>query len=132
MSTRCYIGLKDKDSVRAIYSHSDGYPAYVGKILLENYNTPEKINQLLDLGALSLLNTEIGEKHNFHDMSHPTWCRAYNRDRDDPKEHTEAQEFLCEAEFLMSCKEDYTYLFKDGQWHYRSWSKSLIPLTHVV
>lgn len=138
MSTRCYIGIKcaprdgqPGDSVRSIYSHSDGYPSYVGKLLLENYTTPEKINQLLDLGDISLLGSEIGEKHNFEDRSHPTWCRAYGRDRNKDVKQIKARKHVSVAEFLMECKEDYTYLFDPatGQWSYRNWDSELNPLT---
>lgn len=59
MSTRCYIGLRDESGkITAIYCHSDGYPTYVGKILRDYYDTPEKVKKLLALGNISTLGKE--------------------------------------------------------------------------
>ncbi len=50
MSTRSLIGIRENDSVRYIYCHHDGYLDGVGKMLVENYNKPDKINELIDSG----------------------------------------------------------------------------------
>ena len=65
MATRSRIGLLLSDgSVLSAYSHWDGYPSGVGKILKEHYNSYDKISELIDGG----------------DMSHPytedTWTNA--------------------------------------------------------
>ena len=58
MSTRSNIGIVNGDgSVKAIYCHFDGYPAYVGRILLEHYNVVERIEELIDGGDMSSLKT---------------------------------------------------------------------------
>ena len=61
MSTRAAIGIAQADgTIKAIYLHNDGYPGFAGAILAGWYNTAEKAEALIALGALS----SIGEKLN--------------------------------------------------------------------
>lgn len=47
MSTNCLIAKQVSiDSYLTIYCHSDGYPSYTGNMLLEYYNTTERVNDL--------------------------------------------------------------------------------------
>lgn len=58
MATRSIIGMEMPDgTVRSIYCHFDGYIEHHGPILVESYNTAEKVSALLDRGDLSTLNT---------------------------------------------------------------------------
>ena len=67
MSTRCLIGVELKGrKYKYIYCQSDGYPEYVGKILIENYTTRKKVNELIKRGNLSSLGETIDE------------CKFYN------------------------------------------------------
>ena len=56
MSTRSLI-CKELPSgkFRTIYCHYDGYLEHNGEILCDVYDTPEKVDKLLDLGDLSQL-----------------------------------------------------------------------------
>ena len=66
MATRSTIALEFADgTVEQVYCHWDGYLEHNGKILQEHYSNPFKLKQLIQLGALSSLSTEIGEKHSF-------------------------------------------------------------------
>lgn len=62
MSTRSNIGMVSKDgkSAQVIYCHSDGYPSYNGKILLEHYQDEKKIKQLIKLGTFLTLDPRSG------------------------------------------------------------------------
>lgn len=115
MATRSIIGIRNEDgNVREIYCHWDGYPSWNGKILKEHYTTPEKINELMDLGNLSILgskiNPEDGVEHTF-DKPVDGVCVAYGRDRGDDK-----QEALQNFTDTLVGDEEYNYLFKDGKW----------------
>lgn len=56
MSTRSLIAKENDDGTfRTVYCHHDGYLTYNGAMLLDHYNTPERIDKLLDLGDLSFL-----------------------------------------------------------------------------
>ena len=104
-----------------IYTHSDGYPEHHGPILLEHYNTSEKVAELLGLGDLSVLGPQIGEKHDFDwafTVDRDTWandpryqwCRAYGRDR--------GEEDACMAR-ILNVEELRRYLKdSDTEWYY--------------
>lgn len=57
MSTNASISLINGQTgkISTIYSHWDGYPAYVGSILAHNYQSVDKIKALLNLGDISAL-----------------------------------------------------------------------------
>ena len=54
MATRSRIGLELSDgSILSAYSHWDGYPEWMGRILRTHYNTKEKVAELIDGGDMS-------------------------------------------------------------------------------
>jgi hypothetical protein len=137
---------------RSIYCHWDGYPENNGKLLLEHYKDEAKVSALMDLGNISSLNPEIGEKHDFDynrsfDYSGADckpkdpkgklskeeierldrMCHAYGRDRGEKGQEAKVHED--EAAFLERADEEYTYLFKDGKWLWRGGRGKLRPLT---
>ena len=60
MSTRSQIAKMLPDGkVNSIYCHSDGYPSHNGELLLNHYNSEEKVDALLALGDLSFLDVNI-------------------------------------------------------------------------
>lgn len=79
MATRSLIAKQiDADNCRVIYCHWGGYPSGVGKTLMESYSDPAKLDTLLDLGDISALRAEIGEKH--EKRSDQPYVTAYHRD----------------------------------------------------
>lgn len=86
MSTRSNIAMITKDgTVVSTYCHHDGYLDGVGKTLNKHYRDPSKVEELIKLGkaGISSLESEIGEKHPFNDMTHSDWTRFYGRDGGD-------------------------------------------------
>ena len=70
MSTPSFIGILRKEGVlEFVYCHSDGYPSYLGKMLLGHYNTPGLATALVNLGSLSSVHERLapdnGEAHSF-------------------------------------------------------------------
>ena len=111
MATRSYIGVKKSDNtVTYIYCHWDGYPEYNGAILAKSYNSPNKINELLKLGDLSVLGEFIGEKQDFENRTRNT-CLAYGRDRGDDKVGAKTAIF---EDLIKDQNVDYVYVF-DGR-----------------
>ena len=56
MATRSRIGLQlADDAILSVYHHWDGYPQWLGVMLQTNYNTREKIAELIDGGDISCL-----------------------------------------------------------------------------
>lgn len=120
MATRSTIGmlLEDGQTIRSVYCHWDGYPDGVGATLKEHYTDPAKIEQLLDLGDLSVLDKDIGEKVDFNTFSRPEGqCLFYGRDRGEdtpPMVHANQQEWL---DWRKGSWCEWGYLWADGQWH---------------
>ena len=122
MSTRSTISLKTKDGYRSIYCHFDGFPDHNGNLLLEHYDTQEKVEELIALGSLSSLNKHPkpaeGDKHSY---CHPAKgvTVAYARDRGERLVIHECKTIV----ELVDAFEDYNYIFNDGQWE-------LITISH--
>jgi len=63
MSTRSRIGIENDDgTITSIYVHSDGYLGGVGAVLADYYGGEREVRGLLELGNLSELGQEIGDK----------------------------------------------------------------------
>ena len=103
MSTRSRVGIKEKDgTIRSVYIHHDGYVAYVGKILYESYRNPTKIEQLINLGDMSSINSEIET------------CRPYTQRGEDLNIAIDTVKSFDRN--WASCGEEYVYLYTDGRW----------------
>lgn len=125
MSTRSLICKKNNDkSAVGIYCHNDGYIENVGFILQTFYNTPKKIDALLELGDLSRLDYRIGEQVDFYkthtDADYYNRCKnqciAYHRDKGE-----ELHQYRCVNEsaylrMLNKCRESYNYVYENNQW----------------
>jgi len=102
MATRSNIGyVLPNGNVRHIYAHWDGYPQHNGKILFESYQAAYKIAQLIELGDVSSLASEIAD------------CVFYGRDR--RESGVEATE--CARDDMR--QNDYAYLYDNGEWFVR-------------
>ena len=119
MATRSTIALEFADgTVEQIYCHWDGYLENNGQILLKHYSDPFKLQRLIDLGAVSSLRPEIGEKQDFdkYDTHNDNWCLIYARDRgEDLVKH----KFKDYADYKANAQsEEYNYILRtDGKWY---------------
>lgn len=118
MSTRSSIAIHTGGGLIAIYCHSDGYPAHVGKVLTEHYTVKFKVGELMALGNLSSLAAQIGEAHDFNDRSELSadWCRAYGRDRGEKEQGFKM--YGSTAAWLADCAHseiEYAYSFFNEQ-----------------
>lgn len=128
MATRSSISIHNDDgSYTSIYCHWDGYLDHNGAILYHHYRDESRIRQLMELGHLSSLGRDLGEKHetrNPHPHGSFDWemwektdgqrCTAYGRDGND-HEHP-ARTFGTRAELMASMEQEYNYLWKGGRW----------------
>jgi hypothetical protein len=126
MGTRSTIAIQNEDgTVTGIYCHWDGYLSHNGDILQNHYNTEAAVRELIALGDLSSLGSEIGEKHPFDtynltegqkDPRWKDWCTAYGRDRGE----TNIEACTCHnwRQFVNEYGQAYDYLFVPGKgWH---------------
>ena len=119
MSTRSNIAkVNDNGTVSVIYCHYDGYVNGVGKILAEHYTDEAKVDELIELGDLSILGKEIGEKHDFDATINPNWTKAYGRDRGEADVY--AAVYTSVDEYIHDVDSDdaieYVYVFGNGEW----------------
>ena len=101
MSTRAIIGKRiDEDSYLSVYLHREGYADYVGVILQEHYETPEKVDQLISLGDMSSFGNSIDR------------CLFYNRDGRESWERNKPK--LRNSQEI--CSEEWVYIWDGTQW----------------
>lgn len=113
MGTKSTINLKTNEGrIKSIYCHWDGYPDNQLPILTEHYDTYEKVDALMELGDLSSLDKSI-ECPEGHSFKTPVdgYCVAYGRDRGE-----ENTSYSLHISKLDIYKEEFNYLFKDGEW----------------
>ena len=131
MSTHAEIGrLREDGFLQHIYLHWDGYTEWAGRMLQEHYNTPKKVDALINLGSLSALYERLapnpGEKHSFENpvLSGPNGgvTVAYHRDRKEPLRISQANvygDIAFAFGKLVATGIRYLYLYdeKTGVWY---------------
>ena len=139
MATRSRIAIEDQTGkVRSIYCHWDGYPSNNGRILLEHFQTQEKVESLIELGSISSLNKNVeipeGVSHSFDNPANDIVV-AYHRDRAEDlviKEHESVNDFV------KSDVEEYGYIFTAaGEWlfangHIGAYDREAVLLENVL
>lgn len=111
MATRSTIAIEYLDgTVRQVYCHWDGYLENNGKILEKYFSNPNKLNQIMDLGDLSVLGSNIGTKHNF-DLEMHDMCKFYGRDRGE--NNIEAKRFANFEDYKDNARfEEFNYILR--------------------
>lgn len=118
MSTRSHICMRKKDgSFEVVYCHWDGYPSHNGALLLKNFKSKKKVQQLLDLGSLSILAEKVnppkGKEHSFN-KPHKNVCVFYGRDREEQDVGKGVFKTLDEfKKFLVDSWCEYIYIFDE-------------------
>jgi hypothetical protein len=110
MATRSRIGLELKDgSILSAYSHWDGYPEWMGRILKTHYNSYEKVAELIDGGDMSSPWTNAG--WNNETVEQGALYYSQRGDNCPPRLDTDLCEYL-----LPDNSEEYAYVFRNGEW----------------
>jgi hypothetical protein len=123
MATRSTIAIEYQDgSVDQVYCHFDGYLEGVGKTLLEHYTNPMKVVSLMNLGDISILGKELGQKHSFTEKAE-NQCTFYRRDRGDSGCYARKFGSLDDYEAHRQYEEFDYLMTKDGVWNvfYDEW-----------
>ena len=82
MSTRSYIGIREKDGTfNLVYCHWDGYIGWNGNVLYNHYKSEGKIRKLLAMGNMSCLGEEIGGNDPIDEEDNGKYCIFYHRDK---------------------------------------------------
>ena len=136
MSTNATVSLKTKKGIQSIYCHWDGYPEYLGNILMGNYCNEEKIQNLLNQGDASIIDEKIDfdpkYEHSFEKRQEGS-CLFYHRDRG---ETLETHFFKTISEMLKSFGQQHNYYYHDGIWYHceplESSKNQWLPLAVVL
>lgn len=143
MSTRSYICKLNENNGfidTAIYCHYDGYPSYMMSILTTFYNTATKIDELLELGALSCIGASLEpsplvRQYGFDWMNNSEYkalttkqqdnlkknhfensCTiAYHRDRGEP---LEIETNITVQNLVRNSGVDFIYIWYKNRWFY--------------
>lgn len=109
MATRSRIGLELADgSVLSAYHHWDGYPEWLGRILVTHHNSYEQASELIDGGDMTSC---CSEDHWNSEGKHEYVAQYYSQRGEDtpPRLDKNLEEYLSEGE-------EYAYVFTNGEW----------------
>ena len=112
MGTRSRIGIELQDqSIVSVYCHYDGYPAFNGKVLRDNYDTVEKVKELIDGGNMSCTWTNAGWGNETLPESGALYYTMRGESLEDnaPRLDKDMEEFFSDGE-------EYSYIFRNGNW----------------
>lgn len=122
MSTNSTISIQHKDGdIETVYCHWDGYLQHNGQVLYAMYDTPEKVQELINHGDMSSLDINIGEQINMDDLNDNRrrtnlQCSFYHRDRGEELEIGTLGEDVGAEQFnyLFDERDNTWYLLNDG------------------
>lgn len=116
MSTRANIAIQRKDgTVETVYNHSDGYPEYLGDLLLEHYTneqdadqTRQMLEMILNLGDISFLDEKLQNSRFYN-----TWRNEGTSKR----VYSTLEEF---NNYILDSDRDYVYVWNEetAKWKY--------------
>lgn len=135
MATRSTIAVQHNNgTISQVYCHWDGYLSHNGKLLIENYDTLEKIEQLVSFGDMSSLAEKCIPDPAFpHDFDHKQEDVTvyYGRDRGEtgvePKVFTDFEDYKKNFN-----GEEYDYIFKDGQWLVSAYGRPYVTIADAI
>ena len=115
MSTNARIAIKrSDDNFVSVYHHWDGYPEWLGLTLLEQYNTQDKIEKLIEGGNMSSCYSDSEydyEKQEYVKRDpQPTY---YGGDDEAPRLSKNFTQFA----FDSKSGEEFLYLFSENEWN---------------
>lgn len=113
MATRSNIAqLLPDGRVKVIYCHFDGYPEGVGAMLEKHYNTPDRVNDLMELGDLVTLDQRLYPTGVHSDGARePRVTVAFGRDRGDPNSQARTHTDCAAWQAAMGSDIEYCYLW---------------------
>lgn len=133
MGTPCKIIVKSGNHYRGIGVHYDGYLEGVGVTLFRHYTSDEKVQQLISLGDLQVLDANIGIQFDATDehlraiKKSERQCIAYHRD------YGRSLHISDGPTLEDACDGEYHGYFWDGEnWSYLSYGKPLALLKNLI
>ena len=104
MATRSLIALDNGSVFTSIYCHWDGYVTGNGRILFENYNDINDVEELLELGDLSALGMKVAD------------CIPFAKETNEfAMDFSSLQNLLV---YFHNSDCQYLYIFNGNEWEY--------------
>lgn len=110
MSTRASIGIRLSDGILSAYHHWDGYPEWLGRQLIEHYNTFDEALRLIQGGGMS----SCWSDEDWDGKSREPGPLYYS-DRGGAEPPSQSIDLFCFLEHSSQFA-NYSYLFENGQW----------------
>lgn len=136
MSTNSTITIKllsnddTETNYLSCYCHWDGYITWVGKMLVENYNTHDLAYRLIEKGSISSL-AQSNEWVVGHDFDNPVKGHTVYYGRDRGEDNTEPKLYHSWEECIKN-GESYNYLFDNGVWYVQDSTTLLRPVISIL
>jgi len=108
MATRGLIGFIKDGVLTASYNHYDSYESGLGKSLNTFFNTPEKAEEIANMGDIRFIDDENGEVELFPNAKRATKLNLSQLDPDDGAVEV--------AMLVDSFGADYAYIFNGDKW----------------
>ena len=116
MSTNSRIGLRLEDgSILSVYHHWDGYPEWLGVTLNQQYNTREKVAELIDGGDMSSCYSDNEYDYEKQEFVKRDPRPEYYADRGEKLEDVAPKLSKNEKEYLVTtdkCCGEFAYIFE--------------------
>ena len=111
MGTRSNIAIEDKETkvLTVVYCHWDGYLEGVGAELLEQYDSLDKVEELIKGGDMSSLGDHYAQMPERAEY-------PYSETWEDHKPKTFQNEYTLMSDLRGDVFIEYIYLFRDGKW----------------
>lgn len=117
MGTRSNIGIEwENGDIFYIYCHWDGYPSNNGEILFNHYTSKEDVTELISLGDISFLATDLEGTNDYH-----TW-----RGEELKLRKTSSREQVYQEEYA------YVFSVKENKWYSKGHGYDWTPLDKVL
>jgi hypothetical protein len=127
MATRGFIGFIKDGVLTASYNHYDSYESGLGKSLNTFFNTPEKAEEIANMGDIRYVNDENGEVEMFEN---PKYAVKLNLSKLDPDDGAVEVAMLVD-----SFGADYAYIFNRDKWEVvknRGISSMIDPIKDIL
>jgi hypothetical protein len=108
MATRGLIGFIKDGVLTSSYNHYDSYESGLGKSLNTFFNTPEKAEEIANMGDIRFIDDENGEVELFPNAKRATKLNLSQLDPDDGAVEV--------AMLVDSFGADYAYIFNGDKW----------------
>ena len=116
MGTSCLIGIRHDDKIYSFRVNYNGYLTGVGQLLLDNFDTEEKVDELVKCGEICSLEPSIKDIKN-HEIEYYEWHKNLKKkDYDIDEIMDNSLDIFTKRVYNNKCK--HYYLMDNGVWYY--------------